>query len=66
MPAAVTEMDEVVSPVLHSNVPVAVVDKAELAQLFVTVTVGADGIAIGVAMTVPEGLAHPLTVCVTE
>ena len=36
-----TVMDEVVSPVLHNKVPVAVVDKVEVPQLFTTVTIGA-------------------------
>jgi hypothetical protein len=40
MPVLFTVIEEVVSPVLHNNDPVAVVDKVELPQLFTTVTSG--------------------------
>jgi hypothetical protein len=39
-PVLVTVIEEVVSPVLHRNDPVAVVDRVELPQLFTTVTSG--------------------------
>ena len=58
-------IEEVVAPVLHNKVPVAVVDNVEVPQLFTTVTAGADGIAFGAAMPEPAALAQPLTVCVT-
>ncbi len=53
----------VVAPVLHDNDPV--IDPAvnsELPQLSTTVTVGADGIAFGAAVPLPEALVHPPTV----
>ena len=37
----ITVIEEVLSPVLHSKVPVAVVDNVEVPQLFTTVTAGA-------------------------
>ena len=40
IPAAVTVIDPVVSPVLHINDPVALVDKVDEPQLFTTVTNG--------------------------
>jgi hypothetical protein len=39
-----------------------VVDRTELPQLFVTVTVGAAGTATGAAVTVEGALVHPATV----
>ena len=52
---------------LHNNDPVkpdAV--KTELPQLLVTATAGAAMVVfIGVAVPLPAGLVHPLTVCVT-
>jgi hypothetical protein len=55
-------MDEVVSPVLHNKVPVAVVDNVEVPQLFTTVTTGADGTTLGAAMPDPAALVQPFTV----
>jgi hypothetical protein len=55
-------MDGVLSPVLHTKVPVALVDKIELPQLFATFTTGADGIAKGAAMPAPATLVQPPTV----
>ena len=40
MPAVVTVIEEVLSPVLHNKIPVAVVDNVEVPQLFTTVTTG--------------------------
>ena len=57
-----TVMDEVVSPVLHNKVPVAVVDNVEVPQLFTTVTTGADGTTLGAAMPDPAALVQPFTV----
>ena len=57
-------MDEVVAPVLHNKLPVAVVDRTELPQLFTTVTSGADGIDLGAAVPLPDTLMHPFTVVV--
>lgn len=39
---------------LHNKVPVAVVDKVEFPQLFVTVTTGVAGIAFGAAVPMPD------------
>ena len=57
-------IDVVVSPVDHNKLLPEVVNN-ELPQLSVTLTTGADGIAIGAAVPVPTALVHPLTVCVT-
>src|SRR5678816_3501486 len=67
VPAVVTVIDEVVAPLLHNKEPVkdAAVNVA-LPQLFTTDTVGADGIALGAAAPLPEGLVQPFNVCVTE
>lgn len=63
----VTVIDAVVAPVLHNNEPVnepAV--NVELPQLLTTDTVGAVTFEFnGAAVPLPEGLVHPLTVCVT-
>ena len=58
-------IDGVVAPVLHNIVPPAGIERVELLQLFVTVTVGVAGIASGAAVPEPAALVHPLTVCVT-
>jgi hypothetical protein len=57
-------IDAVVAPVDHNKF-VPVVDKVDEPQLFVTVTTGADGIAIGAATPDPLGEVQPPTVCVT-
>ena len=44
---------------LHSNVPVALVDSVELPQLSTSVTEGAEGIALGEAVPEPAELVHP-------
>jgi hypothetical protein len=60
-------MDEMVAPLLHNKEPVKdVAVNVELPQLFTTVTTGADGMSLGAATPLPEGLVHPFTVCVTE
>ena len=57
-------MEEAVEPVLHNNeLPAA--DKVDTPQLSVTVTTGADGIALGDATPEPDALVHPFTVWVT-
>jgi hypothetical protein len=60
-------MVEVVSVVLHNNVPAAVVDNVDVpSQLFVTLTVGVAGIVLIVKCNVTT-LSQPLTfvnVCV--
>ena len=43
VPAVLTVIEEAVDPLLHNNVPVAVVDRVEVPQPFTTLTVGADG-----------------------
>ena len=63
--ASFTVMDEPVSPLLHCNEPVALVDNTELPQLFVTDTTGADGVDFGTDVPLPDSLVHPSTVAVT-
>ena len=58
-------MDGVIAPLLHNKVPVAVVDSADVPQLFATVTIGAAGIALGADAPLPAALTHPFTVVVT-
>jgi hypothetical protein len=63
VPATVTVMEGVVAPLVHNNDPVyppAV--SVELPQLFTTVTVGAAGMGMGAATTLPAALLQPLTV----
>ena len=61
--AFATVIDEAVDPLLHNNDPVKLeAANTELAQLFVTVTVGADGISFGADTPLPFGLTHPFTV----
>jgi nitrate/nitrite transporter NarK len=61
VPAVVTVIDGVVSPVLHSNVPVKfdAVSVDVPSQLSVTVTVGAAGALPGFAIPLPLGEVHP-------
>jgi len=48
---------------LHNNEPVKFeAVNTELAQLFVTVTVGATGTSLGADTPLPFGLEHPFTV----
>lgn len=61
----VTVILEVDSPVFHNKVPVAVVERTELPQLFVTVTTGVAGADFGAAIPLPVALVQPLTVEVT-
>jgi putative N-acetylmannosamine-6-phosphate epimerase len=66
VPALLTIMEEVVAPVLHNNVPVAVVDKVDVPlQLLTTFTIGVAGAVFGAAVPDPASLVQPLTVCVT-
>src|SRR4029078_4959676 len=66
VPAVVTVIDEVVAPLLHNKEPVKeFAVSVEVPQLSTTVTTGADGIAFGAAIPLPEGLVQPFTVCVT-
>lgn len=44
-PGALTLIEEVVAPVFHNNLPIAVVDNVDDSQLFFVVTSGTDGIA---------------------
>ncbi|PHN95846.1 hypothetical protein CSC81_18305, partial [Tenacibaculum discolor] len=56
----------VLSPVLHNNVPLAVVLKVLVpSQLSTTVTTGADGVVFGAAVPVPAALVQPSTVVET-
>jgi hypothetical protein len=55
-------MEVVVAPVLHNKLPVAVVDKVELKQVFITVTKGAEAGNCGDAVAVPAALVQPVTV----
>ena len=66
VPAMLTVIEDVDSPVLHSSVPVATVDKVDvLLQLSTTVTTGAAGVVFGAAVPLPAALVHPFTVVVT-
>lgn len=65
MAASFTVIDEVDAPLLHNNVPAAVVESVELPQLFTTVTLGVTGIVLGADVPDPVPLVHPLTVVVT-
>ena len=58
-------MDEVVAPVLHNRVPVAVVARVDVPQLFTTVTAGVAGVDLGAAVPLPAALIHPFTVVLT-
>jgi hypothetical protein len=59
-------MDCPVEKLLHSSVPVAVVDNMdEPSQLFTTVTTGAGGLVIGSDSPKPSSLVHPFMVDVT-
>ena len=59
-------MGEVVAPVLHNKVPVAVVERVDVPlQLFTTVTKGVTGVVFGAAVPLPAALGHPFTVVVT-
>ncbi len=60
-----TVIEEVVAPVLHNRLPVAVVESTAFPQLFTTVTVGAEGVDFGAAVPLPGALVHPLTFVVT-
>jgi hypothetical protein len=64
VPAVVTVMDAVVSPVLHRMVPPAGIDRVELPQLFTTVTTGV-AVTIGAAVPEATALTQPFTVLVT-
>ena len=66
MPATIAVIDEAVAPVLHNNVPAAVVERVELLQLFTTVTTGVVGIVLGEAIALPCALVQPATVAVIE
>ena len=66
VPAAVTLIAVVVSPVLHANAPAAGVDNFELPQLLTTVITGVAGFVFRAAVPDPEGLVQPFDDCVTE
>ena len=67
VPGVITVTEEVVSGMLQSKYPPAVVDNVEVpSQLFTTSTTGVGGIVDGVAPSKPCSLVHPSTVCVTE
>jgi putative N-acetylmannosamine-6-phosphate epimerase len=58
-------IDGVVALLLHSKVPVAVVDNVDVPlQLSTTVTTGVDGVVLGDAMPEPAALVQPLNNCV--
>ena len=64
--AVVTVIAEAAAPLLHNKGPLYPdVDNTELPQLFTTVTTSEDGIALGAATPLLEGLVHPFTVWVT-
>jgi len=59
-------MDGVEAPLLHNNVPVAVVESVDVPlQLSTTVTVGAAAVVFGEAVPLPSPLLQPFTVVVT-
>ena len=59
-------MEEVVSPVLHNKVPVAVVESVDVPlQLFTTDTTGVAGVDFGAAVPLLSGLIQPFSVLVT-
>ena len=64
-----TVIEVVAAPVFQASVPVKLpaVNK-DVPQLFVTFTVGVEGIGIGAAVLLPGRLTHPVEtiVCVTE
>ena len=49
-------MEDVLAPLLHNNVPTAVVESTALPQLFATVTVGAEGVDLGADVPLPAVL----------
>lgn len=62
VPAVVTVIDAVVSPVLHNNEPVtAEAVNNELPQLLVVFTVGGSGVVFGAEVPLPSGLVQPFT-----
>jgi hypothetical protein len=66
LPAVLTVMADVFAPLLHSKVPVAVVDSVDVpSQLFTTDTTGIAGAFLGAAVPLPAKLAQPFTVLVT-
>ena len=66
MPDVVTEIEAVVSPVLHNNTPVAVVDNTDGAShMLDTFTTGTAGVANGADIPIPAALGHPLIFWVT-
>jgi len=64
VPALETVIDDVDAPVDQSKF-VPLVESTEFPQLFVTLTTGAFGIAIGAAGPEPAALVHPPLVWVT-
>jgi hypothetical protein len=58
-------MDGVVSPVLHTNAPAALVDIVDVPQLLATVTTGVAGSARGEAVTETALLVQPFMAWVT-
>ena len=66
VPAVLTVIVVVVSPVLQSKVPVAAVESVEVpSQLSTTVTTGVAGVVLGAAVPLPGKLVQPFTVVVT-
>ena len=66
VPAVLTVIVVVVSPVLHSRVPGAAVESVEVpSQLSTTVTTGVAGVVLGAAVPLPGKLVQPFTVVVT-
>lgn len=65
-PAVVTVVDAVVAPLFHNSEPVKLeAVNTELPQLFVTCTVGTEGMVLGDAMAVAGAPVHPFAFCVT-
>jgi phage-related protein len=61
-----TVIDAVVAPLLQRIAPVVLeAVSVDVPQLSATVTVGADGVALGAAVPCADALTQPFTVCVT-
>ena len=67
IPADVTVMELVDSPVFHNIAPVTpVAVNIEFSQLLLTDIPGTGGIGFGAAATLAAELVQPFSVCVTE
>lgn len=59
-------IDEEVSPLLHSRLPVALIESVDVPlQLSCTETSGTEGVVFGFAVPLPASLLQPFTDAVT-